>query len=134
MQATRERRGQRRAAIDGSAVLFLEGIELGMFGIDNLSTAGALLTGDVLAAQGDQITVLLLLSDRAPIEVDAQVVRIDGSHGSLLRLGVEFDHNSSATEDAIRAALGWGPPAPLVGRSIGDVYDPDFITIVPEPR
>ncbi|MBW2460671.1 MAG: PilZ domain-containing protein, partial [Deltaproteobacteria bacterium] len=101
----RERRRNTRRMVPSTAVLFLEGIELGMYGVDNLSPAGALLTGDIAALQGDMVTVLLVLDGRRPVEVDGLIVRLDRSVGSTVRMGIAFEHSSSATEDALSETL-----------------------------
>jgi hypothetical protein len=122
-------------AVPASAVLFLEGIELGMYGVDNLSPGGAMVTGDVAAARGERLTAMLLFTNRPPIEVDAHVTRLDRSVGSLVRMGLRFDHWSAATEDALRDAL-YGSTSIRPDRiELDEMWDdPDLVPIVPEPR
>jgi hypothetical protein len=105
--------------------------------VDNLSPSGALLTGDVAALQGDVVTVLLLLDGRPPVEVDGEIVRLDRSVGSLVRMGVHFDHASAATEDALRETL-YGVTSIAVDHDLtlpqfDDIDDPDLVPLVPEP-
>jgi hypothetical protein len=137
IDTTRERRREARLEVPSSAILFLEGIELGMYAVDNLSPHGALLTGDVAALQGDMVTVLLFLEGRPPVEVDGRIVRLDRSVGSVVRMGVAFDHWSAATEDALRETL-YGVTSisadeDLAMPRIDDVEDPDIVPLIPEP-
>lgn len=136
-KSERERRRNTRRRVPSTAVLFLEGIELGMYGVDNLSPGGALLTGDIAALQGDMVTVLLVLDGRPPIEVDGLIVRLDRSVGSTVRMGVAFEHSSSATEDALSETLYGVSAIPdredLAFPRLDDIGDPDIIPVVPEP-
>jgi len=135
--STQERRRSTRRRVQSTAVLFLEGIELGMYGVDNLSPGGALLTGDVAALQGDMVTVLLILDGQRPVEMDGMIVRLDRSVGSTVRMGVAFEHSSSATEDAISETLYGISAVPdredLAFPHLEDLGDPDIIPVVPEP-
>jgi len=101
---TRERRRAHRLDVAATAVVFLEGVELGEFAVDNLSLAGALLTGDMGAAVDDPLTVMLTVDGQETIELEARVVRVARSRGCT-NLGVVFDHESWVTEDSLRAVL-----------------------------
>ena len=101
---TRERRREHRLDLAATAVVFLEGVELGEFAVDNLSLAGALLTGDIGAAPDDPLTVMLTVDGQETIEIDARVVRVARS-GGCTQLGVGFEHASWVSEDALRAVL-----------------------------
>jgi len=137
IDSSRERRRDARLAVPSTAILFLEGIELGMYAVDNLSPGGALLTGDVAALQGDMVTVLLILEGRPPVEVDGEIVRLDRSVGSVVRMGIAFDHWSAATEDALRETLygvtSFASEEGVTFPRLDDVDDPDVIPFFPEP-
>lgn len=137
IDSTQERRRNERLRVRSTAVLLLEGIELGSYAVDNLSPGGALLTGDISALQDDQVTVLLLIHGRPSIEVDGRIMRLDRSVGSTIRMGVAFEHASSATEDALwellygESAISEDPQTALP--TFDDIGDPDMIPLVPEP-
>lgn len=134
----RERRREHRVVVSASAVLFLEGVELGEFAVDNLSVWGALFTGDIGAAPDDRLTALLTISGLPAIEVDARVVRVRRSQGCV-KMAVELEHWSSFSEDALREALlgarsksEMPPVAPHLPEP-WEMDDPDLIEVVPPP-
>ena len=141
MDWTRERRRNHRFSISATAVLFLEGVELGQFAVDNLSVTGALFTGEIGAPRGDRVVALLSISGYPSIEVDARIVRVSRSQG-VVRMAVELEHWSAATEDVLREALLGAhsasemppPPHDVALPEAWEMDDPDLIEIIPPPR
>jgi hypothetical protein len=136
----RERRKEGRLELPATAYVWLEGYELGPYAVDNLSVAGALLTGEMTAALGDLVQILLVLPGEDALELDARVVRVEDNAGSMVQMGIAFEHWSATAEDALREAL-YG--ATSVGEreaereSLPPFFesdDPDFVKIVPPPR
>ncbi len=131
-----ERRKEHRLAVPATAVLFLEGVELGQFAVDNLSTSGGLFTGDIGLSRGDSISVLLTVPGHHPVDVDATVMRASRI-GVSVKLGVRFEHWSSSTEDMLRELLlGTSdglPETPPTLPELWEMDDPDLIEVVPMP-
>lgn len=72
--------------------------------VENISAAGALLTGGPAQEVGSWLRIFLEVESHPLIELHAEVLRnqtLDGTIG----IGVAFRHESDATEDAIQHAL-----------------------------
>jgi hypothetical protein len=133
-----ERRREHRLTVPATAVLFLEGVELGQFAVDNLSPAGALFTGDLGVARGERVSVLLTIPEASPLELDARVAR-SSRLGATFALGVEFEHWSAFTEDALRELIVGAktaselPPTSPGLPELWEMDDPELIEVVPPP-
>lgn len=109
----RDRRKHRRAAVNATAVLLDEGVELGHYLVQNLSAGGALLTGDDGPELGSLLTVLLEIEGQTPFELAGHVIRRKERLGQLSAIAVAFEHESGYTEDLILSAMGLGGPDSL---------------------
>jgi len=106
IDARRERRHHNRLSLPASAILFLDGVELGHYIVQDLCAGGALLTGSVATTmKGDVVQVLLHLPGQPPLEIDACVRRMVDTVGHMVAVGIEFEHEDAFTEDAIQEAL-----------------------------
>ena len=107
MQATDfvERRSHRRADLPATAVLVRGGVDSGRYVVQNLSAAGALLTGDASVELGAQVELRLEFSDHTPVRVRGRVVRRAETVAEMVVLAVAFRHRSPDTEDAIQQAV-----------------------------
>lgn len=105
VDTSRERRKHSRLDITATAVLFYEGVELGHYLVQNLCAGGALFTGNVGIDHGENVQVILQLANGPPLEIDARVVRQVNTVSDLAALAVEFEHESTTTEDVIHEAL-----------------------------
>lgn len=88
-----------------TAVVFERERTLGRFVVQNLSAGGALLTGRHDVGRNETVRVLLPLPGREPLVLWGRVVRRASAPNQLHVLGIEFEHPTPTTEDAIQEAL-----------------------------
>jgi hypothetical protein len=100
-----ERRAHSRAELPAAAVLLRVGVDAGRYVVQNLSAAGALLTGDADVAVGSPLELRLEIGGRAPVVVKGRVIRRARTIANLVALAVSFRHRSPDTEDAIQQAV-----------------------------
>lgn len=99
-----ERRVHQRADLAAVAIVVRGGTDVGRFLVQNLSAAGALLTGGNGAQVGDSVLIRLEVSGHTPVVVNARVLR-RAQTDDVTALAVEFRHRSPDTEDAIHEAV-----------------------------
>lgn len=107
MQATDfvERRRHRRSDLPATAVLVRGGLDSGRYVVQNLSAAGALLTGDADVEVGTPVELRLEFADHDPVRVRGRVVRRAETVAEMVVLAIAFRHRSPDTEDAIHQAV-----------------------------
>ena len=99
-----ERRAHRRIDLPASAVLLRGGTEAQRFVMQNLSAAGALLTGSRPLPENRLLLFRLDLPAHAPIAVRGKVSR-QAVVAGMYALAIEFVDPSPETEDAIQQAM-----------------------------
>jgi len=100
-----ERRTHRRIDVAATAIVLKHGVDSGRYLVQNLSAAGALLTGGDTVEVGDSLLVRIEMTGRTPVVVGARVVRSAKAAPDMTALAVEFKHSSPDTEDAIHEAV-----------------------------
>ena len=107
MEATSsiERRTHRRVDLPATAVLLRSGVDRGRYIVQNLSAAGALLTGDGDVSPGSPVELRLEMNGRDPVVVHGRIVRRAETVANMVALAVSFRHRSPDTEDAIQQAV-----------------------------
>ncbi len=107
MEATHsiDRRAHSRADLPATAVLLRGGVDAGRYIVQNLSAAGALLTGDADVDVGSPVQLRLEIGGRSPVVVKGRVVRRAQTVANLVALAINFRHRSPDTEDAIQQAV-----------------------------
>jgi hypothetical protein len=107
MEATHsiERRAHSRAELPATAVLLRGGVDAGRYIVQNLSAAGALLTGDADVDVGSPVELRLEIGSRGPVIVKGRVIRRAKTISNLVALAISFRHRSPDTEDAIQQAV-----------------------------
>lgn len=100
-----ERRKHRRVDLPATAVLIRGGLDAGRYVVQNLSAAGALLTGDGDVEVGTPVQFRLEMDGHAPVSVRGRVVRRAETVSDLVVLAVAFHHRRPDTEDAIQQAV-----------------------------
>jgi hypothetical protein len=101
-----ERRAHPRVDLPAVAVVVRGGVDAGRFLVQNLSAAGALLTGAPSVQVGDSVLVRIEVQGHAPVVVNARVKRRAETE-DVTALALEFRHRSPDTEDAIQEAVLW---------------------------
>jgi hypothetical protein len=107
MQATNsiERRTHRRMDLSATAVLLKSGVDTRRYIVQNLSAAGALLTGEGDVASGSEVVLRLEIHGHAPVVVRGRIVRRAETVANMVAMAVSFRHRSPDTEDAIQQAV-----------------------------
>ncbi len=137
IDTTRERRRDHRLYVPATAVLFVEGVEIGQYAVDNLSPGGALLTGDMSFERGESVQLLLQMDGGdETVQLDARVVRTHLVSGPGSAIAVAFELASAGVEDALREALVEAPVElpERVTPELWDIDDPDIVAIIPQPN
>jgi hypothetical protein len=107
MEATEsiERRAHRRVDLPATAVLLRGGVDAGRYIVQNLSAAGALLTGGGRVPPGSAVQLRLEINGHEPVVVHGRVLRSAATVADMCALAVSFRHRSPDTEDAIQQAV-----------------------------
>lgn len=100
-----ERRAHRRVDLSATAVLMRGGLDAGRFIVQNLSAAGALLTGAGIVPDEPTVQLRLEIDGRSPVVVRGRVVRRAETGADMVALAISFRHPSPDTEDAIQQAV-----------------------------
>jgi hypothetical protein len=100
-----ERRAHRRVDLPATAVLVRAGTDRGRYIVQNLSAAGALLTGDGDVPIGSPVNLRLEINGHAPVSVRGRVLRRGETVANMVALAISFRHSSPDTEDAIQQAV-----------------------------
>jgi hypothetical protein len=91
--------------LPATAVLLRSGVDTGRYIVQNLSAAGALLTGDGDVTPGSEVVLRLEIDGHAPVVVRGRIVRRAETGADMVALAVSFRHRSPDTEDAIQQAV-----------------------------
>ncbi len=78
---------------------------IGEYGVADLSTSGALLTGGPRLRNRCPVIVLLRVPLYPEVRIPARVVRTGVDDDGRPAIGIEFVHSSDVTEDHIQSAL-----------------------------
>lgn len=100
-----ERRQRQRASVAAMATVVKDGIVVGRYVVQNLSAAGALLTGRDGAREGDGLWVRLEVPGRPRLVVRARVVRRAAAASDLTAIAVAFRHATVDGEDAVQQVV-----------------------------
>lgn len=100
-----ERRQRRRANVAAMATVVKDGIVVGRYVVQNLSAAGALLTGRDGAREGDGLWVRLEVPGRPQLVVRARVVRRAPAASDLMAMAIAFRHSDADGEDAVQQVV-----------------------------
>jgi hypothetical protein len=108
-RAQRDRRSTHRVDLDGRAVLFQRGDRIGQYTLENISAAGALISGESNLRPGHLVHVLIDLdSNHETMSLTGSIRRVqDRSNGNGNGVGVaiSFPVLSADQEDAIHNAV-----------------------------
>ncbi len=100
-----ERRAHRRVDLPATAVLMRGGVDAGRFIVQNLSAAGALLTGHGDLPDGAAVQLRLEFDAGNRVVLRGRVVRRAETGANMVALAIAFRHASPDTEDAIQQAV-----------------------------
>lgn len=96
-----ERRRSTRSHIPGATAVVLARTHSAIFAVEDVSTSGALLLGQLPLACGELVTVMFDL-DRVPITVSAVVMRLEIRNGARDAVALAFRDVSPATQHFIQ--------------------------------
>jgi hypothetical protein len=100
-----ERRRHPRVGVDATAVVVMPGAGPVRYAVDDLSVGGALLRDGPPLMTGDVIRMALYLRSRAPLLVDAELVRRKPHDASGSGYAVAFRDLTATQEDVIQDAI-----------------------------